>query len=193
MVNVQTGGVLYISSSGAAYPGPFTVSVAQTPAIAAGADFTEGTPGNVTVLDAGSPTPTLTESNGLPGGLAFNAATGVLSGTPAPGTAGTYTLTFTAANGIGAVATPSFLLIIEQVPDITSAGSTTFTLGMRIASRWRLPRRPTRRLPSPAPCRPASASAPPACSAVRRRLPVPMTSPSWPPTGWASWRPRASC
>ena len=46
--------------------------------------------------------------------MTFNATTGVLSGTPAAGTGGTYTLTFTAHNGVGSDATQSFTLTVNQ-------------------------------------------------------------------------------
>jgi N-acetylneuraminic acid mutarotase len=48
--------------------------------------------------------------------VTFNATTGVLSGTPAAGTAGTYAITFTAANGITPNATQSFTLTVLALP-----------------------------------------------------------------------------
>ena len=63
----------------------------------------------------GSPVPTLGESGTLPAGVTFNASTGVLSGTPAAGSGGTYNLTFTASNGVGSPATQSFTLTVNQV------------------------------------------------------------------------------
>src|SRR5207302_6600685 len=81
----------------------FTLTVNQAPAItsANATAFTVGTPGSFTVAATGFPAPTLTETGTLPTGVTFNAGTGVLSGTPAAGTTGTYTITFTAANGVG--------------------------------------------------------------------------------------------
>src|SRR5271157_6352118 len=65
--------------------------------------FTVGSPGTFTVTTTGfTPSATLTKSGTLPSGVTFNAATGVLSGTPAAGTAGTYPLTFTAVNSVPA-------------------------------------------------------------------------------------------
>jgi hypothetical protein len=102
----------------------------QTPAItsASSASFTAGTPGSFTVTATGSPTPTLSESGNLPGGVTFSPSTGVLSGTPAAGTGGTYNLTFSATNGVGTPASQSFTLTVNQTPAITSAGSATFTV-----------------------------------------------------------------
>src|SRR5208282_19352 len=45
------------------------------------------------------------------------------------GTGGTYSITITAQNGIGANATQSFTLTVDQAPAITSANNTTFTVG----------------------------------------------------------------
>ena len=60
---------------------------------------------------SGYPVPTLSESSSdtLPKGVSFNAATGVLSGPPAAGSSGTYTLNFTATNSLGSVSKPSRL------------------------------------------------------------------------------------
>ncbi len=111
----------------------FTLTVNQAPAItsASSTTFTAGAAGSFTVTATGFPTPTLSESSSdtLPTGVTFNAATGVLGGTPAAGTGGTYTLTFTASNGVGSDAAQSFTLTVNQVPAITSASSTTFTAG----------------------------------------------------------------
>ena len=61
-----------------------------------------GNAGSFIVTASGFPAPALSESGTLPAGVTFNASTGVLSGTPAAGTDGTYNLTFTASNGVGA-------------------------------------------------------------------------------------------
>jgi hypothetical protein len=54
-----------------------------------------------------------------------------LSGTPDAGTAGSFPLTITGINGIGADATQDFTLTVHepQAPEITSADNTTFTVG----------------------------------------------------------------
>jgi hypothetical protein len=92
------------------------------------ATFTIGKSGKFTVKVSGSPTPTLSLTGTLPKGLTFDAATGLLSGKPGAGTAGTHTLTFTATNGIGTAASQTFTLTIDQVPAIKSAGTTTFVV-----------------------------------------------------------------
>ena len=109
----------------------FTLTVNQAPAItsANSTTFTVGTAGSFTVTATGTPTPTLSQTGTLPAGVSFNTTTGVLSGTPAAGTGGTYPITFTAQNGVAADATQSFTLTVNQAPAITSANSTTFTVG----------------------------------------------------------------
>ncbi len=66
---------------------------------AAMANFTVGSAGSFTVAAAGSPPPSLVLAGTLPAGLDFHAATGVLDGTPASGSAGSRTVALTAANG----------------------------------------------------------------------------------------------
>jgi hypothetical protein len=82
------------------------------------------------VTAVGSPAPTLSESGALPAGVTFNAATGVLGGTPAAGAGGSYNLTFTAGNGIGTPAVQAFTLTVNQAAAITSDSGTTFIAGM---------------------------------------------------------------
>src|ERR1019366_6155155 len=104
-----------------------TVSPTQAPVItsASSTTFTEGVAGSFTVTATGSPTPSITESGALPGGMTFTA--GILSGTPTA--LGTFLITFTASNGISPNAVQSFTLTINQAPVITRASSTTFTEG----------------------------------------------------------------
>ena len=113
----------------------FKVTVGPVaPAItsASSATFTVGTTGTFTLTATGSPTPTLGESGPLPMGVGFNTSTGVLSGMPAAGTAGSYPITFTAQNGITPNAMQSFTLTVNPppvAPTITSSNSATFTAG----------------------------------------------------------------
>jgi photosystem II stability/assembly factor-like uncharacterized protein len=98
---------------------------------AASANFTVGQQGSFTVTATGTPKPTLSESGALPSGVTFDSGKGLLSGTPAAGTGGTYSITFTAHNGIGSDAVQSFTLVVEEAPSITSAASTTFIVGVQ--------------------------------------------------------------
>ena len=63
----------------------------------------------------GTPAPTLGETGALPTGVTFTPATGVLAGTPAAGTVGTYSITITAQNGTTPNATQSFTLTVNAV------------------------------------------------------------------------------
>jgi serine protease len=83
-----------------------------------------------TVTTSVIPAPTVVESGSLPSGVTFNGATATLSGTPAPGTTGTYRITFRATNADGTAATQSFTLKINEGPSITSPDSATFTAGV---------------------------------------------------------------
>src|SRR5207302_7392437 len=56
-------------------------------------------------------------------------ASGLLSGTPFAGTGGSYTLHFSAANGIGTTATQTLTLLVDQSPAITGANGTIFRVG----------------------------------------------------------------
>jgi hypothetical protein len=115
----------------------FTLTIDQAPAVtsAASTTFTVGTAGTFTVTTTGFPTGasmSITETGALPSGVTLtnnNNGTATLSGTPAAGTGGTYSFTITASNGVGTNATQAFTLTVDQPPAITSAASTTFTVG----------------------------------------------------------------
>lgn len=73
--------------------------------------------GTFTVTATGVPTPSLAETGPLPAGVTFQDngnGTATLSGTPAPGTEGTYSLTFIASNGVGAPATQNVTLTVSR-------------------------------------------------------------------------------
>jgi hypothetical protein len=91
--------------------------------------FTEGTGGTFAVTATGFPTPTLAESGALPNGLTFNGAAGLISGTPADGTARTYLITFTATNSAGS-ATLGYTLTVNPAGTLTiTASSPSMTYG----------------------------------------------------------------
>ena len=109
----------------------FAIVIDQVPAINSSGNttLTVGSAGSFTIVDSGVPGPTLSESSVLPSGVTFMAGMGILSGTPAAGTGGTYALAFVASNGVGAAATQSFTLTVDQAPAITSSASATFAVG----------------------------------------------------------------
>ena len=135
-----TGGTYAISFTasnvvGASAPQAFTLTVNQAPAFtsAAATAFTVGVAGTFSITTSGFPAiTTITQGGTLPSGVTFTNngnGTGTLAGTPAAGTGGTYPLTFTINNGVGANVVQSFTLTVNQPPAITSANSATFTVG----------------------------------------------------------------
>jgi hypothetical protein len=93
--------------------------------------FQTGVAGSFTAAANGAPAPTFSVNGTLPSGVTFSPA-GVLSGTPAAGTGGTYPITIRASNSINgnpAVADQSFTLTVNQPPAITSASNVTWTRG----------------------------------------------------------------
>ncbi len=108
----------------------FTLTVNEAPSITSGSSttFTVGTAGTFTVTSSGFPTATYSEIGTLPSGVSLNPTTGVLSGTPGAGTAGSYPITITAANGVLPNATQSFTLTVNASQNATtitcSAGGT---------------------------------------------------------------------
>lgn len=99
-------------------------SATTTPVITSAdlATFETGVADSFTVTATG-PTPlTLSEYGDLPDGVTFDAGTGVLSGTPAAGSAGVYQIQFfasTAVNGIGQLFTltviaPTYAVAVER-------------------------------------------------------------------------------
>ncbi len=101
-------------------------TITSAPSVA----FAEGAPGVFAVMATGNPNPVISESGALPAGVAFTSANGTLSGAPSTGTAGSYPLTFTAHNGIGADSTQSFVLNVDLTPAIsTQPANQSVTLG----------------------------------------------------------------
>jgi hypothetical protein len=96
--------------------------------------FAVGQGGSFTVTTSpGLPTTTsLSERGNLPAGVAFTRGsngTATLHGTPAAGSAGSYTILLTAGNAAGSQTTQSFTLNVDGPPSITSAARATFVTG----------------------------------------------------------------
>lgn len=106
---------------------PFTAPAITS---AAAATFATGIAGGFQFVAAGYPAPTFSALGTLPAGVSLSTG-GLLSGTPAAGTAGTYALTVTAANGINPAATQVFTLTIAQTDAVAvsvSANRVVLTL-----------------------------------------------------------------
>jgi len=110
---VVANGVVYVNDNSAHLRAYGLSSVAPAFTSAASTAFRVGVAGSFTVSATGTPAPTLSESGALPGGVSFAAATGLLAGTPAAGSEGTYPLQFTAANGVAPDATQAFTLTVN--------------------------------------------------------------------------------
>jgi hypothetical protein len=108
----------------------FTLTVTQGPVItsAPGTTFIVGSAGSFAVTANGFPAPTITESGALPSGVTFNSASATLSGVPAPGTGGQYSISFTASNSQGSDTQP-FLLTVNETPSFTSANNVHLQAG----------------------------------------------------------------
>ena len=94
----------------------YTISVAPVFTSGNNSTFTVGVTGSFTATTTGTPTPSLTEAGTLPSGVTFlnnGNGTATISGTPAAGTAGMYSLTITANNGVGTPANQSFTLTVS--------------------------------------------------------------------------------
>ena len=133
-VHLELNSSLHVLAVATHGRGAWYLSTGVPPAFtsASSTTFTVGTFGTFTVTTTGTPTPSIMESGTLPSGVMFvdnGDGTGTLSGTPGPGTGGVYPITFTASNGVGSPAMQSFTLTVDQPPAITSASSTTFTVG----------------------------------------------------------------
>ena len=131
-VGVYTLTITAKSSAGTATQ-VFTLTVTKAPTI----DKIPTTTGHVgsalslTIKAKGYTTPALTEYGTLPSGLTFTGngdGTATISGVPAVGSGGAYTITITATNALG-TATQSFTLKIDEVPMITSAATATASTG----------------------------------------------------------------
>jgi uncharacterized repeat protein (TIGR01451 family) len=85
--------------------------------------FVVKTPNTFTVTATGTPPPTLSHTGTLPSGVTFTAATGALAGTPAAGTVGKHTITFTAKNGVLPNATQTFTLTIIKADQTIAFGA----------------------------------------------------------------------
>jgi hypothetical protein len=154
---IGTGGT-YTLVFGALYSGSFGVNqgfiltVAGAPAppsspaftSANHAKFTAGSAGSFLVTSLGNPVPQLFESNvagtasGLPNGLTFHDngdATATISGAPALGTAGVYTVILGAFNGVDPSVNQTLTIRVSGTPSsqiaplFTSASQTSFAVG----------------------------------------------------------------
>jgi hypothetical protein len=108
-----------------------TVTVNEAPVITS-ADSTTcavGSACDFAFTADGYPDPTITVSGALPAGVTFNAGAEAIEGTPQAGSGAVYTLTVTAANGIGSDAEQTFTLTVNEAPAITSVDNLACEVG----------------------------------------------------------------
>jgi hypothetical protein len=114
-----------------------TFQYEYAPSITSGsnASVQAGSPLSFQVTTDASPAATVSESGALPPGVTMTSG-GLLSGTPAVGSQGTYPITITASNGVAPNATQAFNLTVTPQPTVTgisptqgpTAGGTTVTI-----------------------------------------------------------------
>jgi hypothetical protein len=113
----------------------FTMTVDSSPAFTSkDADLVDtGTAFSFAVTTLyGYPTPSITTSSTLPGGVTLvdnGNGTATLSGTPDATAGGVYTLTIVANNGIGSPVDQTFTLTVYQAPTVSLPASDTVTVG----------------------------------------------------------------
>ncbi|MBK7660159.1 MAG: fibronectin type III domain-containing protein [Betaproteobacteria bacterium] len=111
-----------VAATNAVGTGPSSPSViattASAPAVTSGATatFTVNAHRVVYLTASGSPAPAISLEGTLPAGLAYYPATGMLSGTPACGSVGTYPLTVVASNGAPPEARAALTLTVQKAP-----------------------------------------------------------------------------
>jgi sugar lactone lactonase YvrE len=93
------------------------------------ATFTVGMGGTFALTGNGFPVSTLTHASGtLPTGLTFFSTTGLISGTPAAGTAGTYPITVKATNSQGSI-TKAFTIVVNNPGSTLRISPSSLTFG----------------------------------------------------------------
>ena len=95
--------------------GAYALTVGVAPMITSGTHttFTEGAHGTFSFTATGSPPPTFSETGALPAGTSLSSS-GVLSGTPASGAAGVYSIAVTATNGVAPDAHQAFTINVRD-------------------------------------------------------------------------------
>lgn len=107
---------------------PFALTVNEAPSVDVAAATTArvGTTTGIDLAVAGFPHPEVS-AEGLPAGLAVDGDT--VTGTPAPGTGGVHEVTFTATNGVGAAATATTTLTVEEAASVDGPAAVRFVAG----------------------------------------------------------------
>lgn len=112
--------------------GAVAVALRSAPTITSPATttFAVGKKGSFEVTATGSPTPSYGLFGVLPRGVIFS-NNGLLSGTPARGTGGRYTVATVAQNGVAPDAIQYFTLVVNEAPRFTNHNAASFVIGRR--------------------------------------------------------------
>jgi putative Ig domain-containing protein len=127
--------IAYVTNAGADTVSVISPGTGPTITSAGSASIGMRSPADVTVTTTGRPAPALTETGALPSGITFTDngnGTATLAGIAPAGTAGSYPITITAANGVGSPATQAFTLTVTtaaSVPAITSPPAVSHKFG----------------------------------------------------------------
>jgi hypothetical protein len=140
-----TGGISTLTIIASNYLGVtaqnITLTVGQAPAITSAKTLAEntGTAFSFTVRTTGYPAPAITgvSTPPLPSGVTLvdqGNGTAILSGTAPVGTSGLYNIALTANNGVGAPATSTLALSMNEPPAITSGNSVSVQRGVAMTA-----------------------------------------------------------
>src|SRR5262249_48279063 len=120
--------------------GGTTVTVNMTPTdevVVASPGDQSTSPGQTISLPIGASgshcTPLTYSASNLPPGLHIDPTTGVISGTPASGAAGTYIVTITVSDGAHSTTTTVTVVVVDHAPVVTNPGPQTTPEGQPVA------------------------------------------------------------
>lgn len=117
---------------------PLTIMVDIAPAITSGASttFRTGVHGSFTVQATGSPVPTVSAVD-YASWMTFTqgSSSGVLAGTPPPGSGGLWTVYVSADNGYKSSATQTITVTVDEPPGVVAASRLTFRAGHDVRYR----------------------------------------------------------
>ncbi len=109
-------GFFTISAAGAVqYTATATLTIPPNITSATSTVFNLGVNGQFQVTATGRPAPTFSATGPLPAGVTLSPA-GLLGGTPAAGTGGSYPIVITASNGVAPTANQNFTLMVNRPP-----------------------------------------------------------------------------
>jgi large repetitive protein len=144
---IQRGGyqIAEDTATGTAYVAPYaeqtnavwvlapSATDAMSPVIkSTSATFSAGSYGSFTLVGSALPAATYTETGALPSGVTLSSA-GTLSGTPATGSGGAYSVTITASNGVAPDYSQIFTLDVDEAPTLSAPSAETFQVGTPVS------------------------------------------------------------